>query len=240
MKLPPAIFLALCLTRPAACFAESSSPGAAGADHLATDGLNASLHGDFETASRLYRHAFALDPAPEYLYSAARTEHQGGHCMVAIADYATLLQLPSTPKDLRVKGEFHLAEARVAVAEHRCVAVLTRPASQFKASSAFALMGAGAVALVSATVLWLHARTDQSALDGYRDAATGQFRPDLIGPVAVRDTQASINERTVAAWALIGVGAAAGGVAAWLLLTDEPAVAQVSLGPQSIGIVGRF
>ncbi len=219
--------------------AEAPAADAQQAARLSTDGLAASLRGEFATASRLYRHAYALDPSPEYLYSAARSEHQAGQCEVAVADYATLLQLPSVSQGLRIKGEFHLADAQTALAEHRCVAVQARPPSHARAYTGFALIGAGGAVIVGAAALWLHARTDQTALDGYRDPA-GRFRPDLIGPTAAIDAQSSINERTVAAWSLLGVGAVAAGVATWLLIADAPAVAQVGFDLQGVRVAGRF
>ncbi len=219
--------------------ADSTDTDAQRAIRLSTDGLASSLRGDFATASTLYRQAYALDPSPEYLYSAARSEHQAGQCEVAVADYSTLLQLPNVAPALRVKGAFHLADAKSALAENRCFAVQTKPASQVRAHLAFSLIGVGSAAVIGATALWLHAHTDQQALDGYRDAS-GHFRPDTIGPAAAIDAQSSINERTVAAWSLFGVGAVAGGVATWLLLTGKPSATQVSVTPAGVGVAGKF
>ena len=210
------------------------------AAHLAAQGLASSLRGEFEAASGLYRQAFALDPAPEYLYSAARSEHQAGQCQVAIADYATLLGLPTVPTSLRVKSEFHLTDARSALAENRCVPAQSKPPSRARAHAAFALIGVGGAALLSSALVWVQARNDQHALDGYRNPTTGQFRPDLIGPTPARDVQASINARTIAAWTLLGVGVGSGGVATWLLATDKAVAPQVSVGPQGIVIAGQF
>jgi tetratricopeptide (TPR) repeat protein len=185
------------------------------------------LRGEPAVASRLFHRAYQLDPAPEYLYSAARAEHEAGQYPDAVRDYDALLQRIDQHHALRDKADFHAAAARSKAAERQDRIAATNQAAGVavadgaaRRSWAAGLVGMGAASGVAAAWLASLAYTDQAWLDGLRYPSTRWFDPARIAPATAADVQRSVNRKVVAAWTLGGVAAAGIGVGSWLLWTS--------------------
>jgi len=114
----PALLLGLTLVPSPAEAAPPTKDDVQEARILSEQGLQFLMAKDFGPAAKLYHRAFGLDPDPDYLYGAARAEHQGGLLDDAGRDYARVLELVSDKRSPRyVKSAAYLAEVKAGLAK---------------------------------------------------------------------------------------------------------------------------
>lgn len=72
---------------------------------------------DYLTAAKLFLRAYALDPAPDYAYSAARAEEDGGALVEAERHYRTLLDTTDRGNRFYAKAADRLAKVQTLLAK---------------------------------------------------------------------------------------------------------------------------
>lgn len=169
--------------------------------------------GEYKRAAQLYLDAYRTDPSqPAYLFGCARAEMVAGDTWAAEGHFEEFLAQPSGDRGRSQKAEAYLAELRVHNAPSRARRV-----------TGWVLVGSGAALAIGGTALWLSATSDAAKLhselaidgDGY-----------ATGPVTWREARSradSIGNHKVIAASLIGIGMAAAGVGAALVLGSTPA-----------------
>ncbi len=188
--------------------------------------------GEFAQSDKLFREAFAIHGRPVYLYNAARSAHRRGDLHTAARDYKRVLDLPRTSKKVaertqKLLDEVNAAQKREAAkAEQEAEKERLRLAKKakeddvaFRSKAAWASTITGVVAVGVGGYLLAAKASEQADLD---DKVGKKAGGKVIGIDAQTYTaeQDRLDRNGVIGMATIGVGVAAAGLGAYLLMTQ--------------------
>ena len=251
---------------PRASWAQAGENAALGAHTAATHMYKT---GNFKQAAELYHTAFKIDPQPAFLFNAARSEQRLMLLDVAEKHFKQVLQLKGLDERTRSRAKMHLQEIAavrkvVASAKASSAKPATPPAGKnearpaptkpvmpsttlaagqgtWKAPAGWASVGTGAVLTGVGAWLLISYMSDQTALDERQDKVNGDGKVLGISYDKYEEEQQALWTRRGLGIGATGVGLAAAGVGAWMLLTapeDNP----VAILPTARGalLVWRF
>jgi tetratricopeptide (TPR) repeat protein len=216
------------------------------------EGTQAYDEGDFETALARFRRAYDLTKSPDLLYNIATVSDRMRRDEEALEAYEGYLsERPGSPDREHVEGRIEVLraaieaqrraaleaelEARQAAIEAAAKVKAERPLTQYvgPGPGPWITIGVGSASIVTGAVLLGLGIHDQNEVS---DAPAGASFADYENMVDRGP------RRTKAGAALMGIGAAGiiGGVIWQLTGGREEEIPEVSLGPTSITIKGRF
>lgn len=204
---------------------------------LYQEGLTLYQAGQFREALPKFEAAQALFPDPSLIYNIARCHEGLGELEIAEARYERLLADPEAPAEVKVKGEARLAALRAQRAPLAPPLVAPPPVAVVEDDSLapWLVIGTGGVAIAGGVVFITLGVADHEELD------RSQQGPGRELP---REKAKQLDEdgatKKTAGGALLGLGATAVGVGAYLLLTDNDAAVAPVAGLGSLGLTGRF
>lgn len=248
----------LCCTAPCQA-APSRAPVAAAsleaqreASVLSKQALHFFRHGEPRLAGPIYHRAYKLHPVAGYLYSAARAEEAAGQLQLAARDYGQLMATVPARDPFHQRAAARLAglRGRVAQAPQRAQ-VQARTKTQAHSSAPPAvppLLLSGGAALAVAAGSWRWAEADWSDLMA-RKTTENTFR-GLTRAQAEAEAR-WVNQRMVAAYVLVGLGATATAIGGWLWWRQRGAgeaadkastqgLQLLPIGPRGLGMTARL
>ncbi len=257
-----ALLAALALGPPALMTSDAiaAPDNASKASVLAEQAMKFHFGGQPALAIALYRQAYKLDPQPGYLYSAGRAAQKAGQLDTAKADFEAVVAKVPADSPFAIKARARLAEIAAekakakppepekpapAVVKPAPKPVVTTPPPAAPAppapaaparanSTAWAMLGGGAMVLGGGVLLGIGALNEAELLDSYKDPKTGKYDLSRIDRDELRAREGSYNLRVIGAYGLGGVGLAAA-IAGALWLRDGDGT-KVSLAPTGRGL----
>lgn len=264
IRLLPRFLLVILLILPLHALAAPPLTPAQQAEVLGQQAFDFYGQKNWQMAAGLYRKAFLLSRVPEWLFGAARAEHQAGQLVEAKRDYEFVREMVG-PKDPRAaKATEYIAEVEAALRAQNAPAPVTpvpapkpvpppKPAAmevpvatrarEPKNVLAWTAVGVGTAALTTGIVVLIWSTQDQTTLNANR-TADNRFDPSKITVDEARSQQSSINTRLIVGWALTGVGAAAAAYGAWAIATapEDGGHTELRVLPTGSGfaLLGKF
>jgi tetratricopeptide (TPR) repeat protein len=216
--------------------APASADGPAAKPHVDA-GVKAYTAGDYETASREFEAAFALDPDPNVLYAWAQARRQGGRCAEAVALYQRYLGTgPTEAQIAAARTGISLCDRARPVPDVARVSPSPPPREpersqwyQDRLGGALTIGGA-VVAGVGVTFLFLSKRSESAAL--------GAFARDEFGELL---DEATMRRRIGVVGCGVGAALVIGGIVRYATRGERaaPPVA-IRATATSVSVVGRF
>ncbi|MCB9739727.1 MAG: hypothetical protein H6747_10700 [Deltaproteobacteria bacterium] len=175
----------------------------------------------YQEAAKLFHEAYQLDPKPEYLYNAARSEQRAIAYDDAERDFRALLSLPGLDREIARQTHIRLAEIAEVRAHYRGKGTANNGSlgvgpfgpSNVPAWTAFATSGLFAA---GAATLGVMAARDLEALRTRLEQRADDGRITGVGEREAASASEAITLRRRLAWTCGGAAVVAAGVGVWL------------------------